>query len=113
MVRPGGQPAEGGAPEFRGLLQVGGLDLEGLGKPLRDSHILGHEGMREAGRESPGEHLLRDLALGGAVLSGRSIDHVDQGLRIEAEFFADQQRFHAGGRAGRAEVVVQRLGGMT
>jgi hypothetical protein len=70
MVCPCGQPAERVFPDLQGFIEVGGFDTEPPGNVLRNSNVLRHERQPEAGGESAGEDLLRDLALGGAVLPG-------------------------------------------
>jgi len=112
VVGAGGQRAAGVAPVPERLLQVRRGHAGVARKPLRDADVLRHQGELEARGEGAGEDLLRDLALGGAVLAGGGVDHVHQRLRVEAERLADEQCLEAGDGARGAEVIVERLGGV-
>jgi len=97
------------APEAQGLPEVGRFDAEVARHAGGDADVLRHQGELEAGSECPGQHLARNLALGGVVVPGGGVDRLEHGLRVEPERLRQQQRFEAGEGAGGAEVVVERL----
>ncbi|HUN69036.1 MAG TPA: hypothetical protein VMU46_09575, partial [Burkholderiales bacterium] len=70
MIRPGGQSSERVAPYSQRGVQIGRTDLRRPRDLRGDPHVLRHQRELEAGGEGAGEDLLRDLALGGAVLPG-------------------------------------------
>jgi hypothetical protein len=100
------------APQPEGLAQIGRAQAQILRQPGGDADVLRHQRELEAGGKGAGQHLLRDLALGGAVPAGRGIDGFEHRPWIEAEGFRHQQDLEAGERAGRAEIVVQGLHGV-
>jgi len=109
MVRLRRQLPLRGAPQPEGLAQVGRLDAEVVREPGRDADVLRHQRELETRGEGAGQDLLRDLTLGRAVLAGRGVDRLDHRPGVQTERLRHQQRLEPGERAGRAEIVVQRL----
>jgi hypothetical protein len=98
-----------GTPELQRLLQVGRRNAEVPGEPRGNADILRHERQLEAGGEGAGQHLLRNLALRGAVAPGGSVDGLEHRPGLQAEGPRDAQRLEPGERSRSAQVVVQRL----
>ena len=98
-----------GTPQLQRLLQVRRSDAEVAGEACRDADILRHERQLEAGGEGAGQHLLRNLALGGTVAPGGSVDGFEHRPGIQAEGARNAQRLEPGERSRGAQVVVERL----
>jgi hypothetical protein len=78
------------APQPERLFQVGRLQLQAPRQVGGDGDVLRHQRDLEARGEGAGQHLLRDLALGGPVAAGGGIDGVEHRLRLEAEALREQ-----------------------
>jgi len=109
MVSPGRKLLLGVAPQPQGLLEIGRFHAEATGEAGGDADVLRHQRELEARGERAGEHLQRDLALGGVVAAGGGVHRLEHRLRFQAESTRYQQRLEAGEGAGRAKVVVQRF----
>ena len=97
------------APQPERLGQIRRPQSDALGELGGNADVLRHQRELESGGECARQDLLRDLALGGAVLSGGCIDRFQHRFGIEAERLRHQQDFEAGERACGAEIVVERL----